>query len=156
MNVIFVLNQDAANRFSLNFGLIRYNPQNLKTVSSLYYDSSGELRCNFLPVLLDGTDDMQANLKINCEGINFENMSSEEYSLIRRPLTSEQIFVSIVMEANWRITEPVVQSTEGNSDDGFNISVEFGVMCSPCKSTDGYILASASISILDRYLQLCR
>ena len=94
---------------------------------------------------------MYANLEINCESRNSENISSDEYSLIRQPLTPEEILVSVNMKVNWRISEPVVKSIDGTSDGGFNVSVQFEMMCSPCKSSDGFITASVSISTLDRY-----
>ncbi len=146
----FFVIQDTANRFSLNFGLLRYNPKNPRILFSTNKDSAGNLMCNFIPVLLGDSDDMHANLNIHCEAKKLAISSSEGLSLTKQPLTSEQILVGVTMNNYWKITDPVITLTNVSMDGGFYVSAHFKMICSPCKSLDGLVTASVSLSILDR------
>jgi hypothetical protein len=142
-----VVDQDAANKFALDFGLLRFRPQIPRPILPSYQGSVGELSCNIDPVILGDSGDWYANLQIQCKASDrtLNNFSSEAW-----PPQTEQIRVSLHMDADWRITEPIIQMVLDTMDGGFNVSVQFKAMCSLCTSTDGLILASASISILDR------
>ena len=138
------MDQDSTLGFALNFDLLRYSPQNPNTISSVDQDWAEDLWCTFYPVMLN---DSRANMQIQCNNnnTNFNNMSSDLW----QPPTSEQVLVSVNLNPNWRITEPRVQSISGTVEGGFNVSIQFEAICSPCTYMDGYILAKASISLVD-------